>query len=92
MKKAKISFFFLKIEEKSGKRRKMRKTNSDEKHIQKTVEKSELKKRCVSEKRSIGISRKFFFKIISSSSQLLPFLPPLLFSKKLSDVPKFKRA
>ena len=74
------NLFFLKIEEKSGRRRKMRKTNSDEKHIQKLSKKVSWKK---------GVCQKevleyleFFSKIISSSSQLLPFLPPLPFSKK----------
>ena len=75
------NLFFLKIEEKSGRRRKMRKTNSDEKHIQKLSKKVSWKK---------GVCQKevleyleFFSKIISSSSQLLPFLPPLPFSKKI---------
>ena len=74
------NLFFLKIEEKSGRRRKMRKTNSDEKHIQKLSKKVSWKK---------GVCQKevleyleFFSKIISSSSQLLPFLPPLPFSKR----------
>ena len=74
------NLFFLKIEEKSGRKRKMRKTNSDEKHIQKLSKKVSWKK---------GVCQKevleyleFFSKIISSSSQLLPFLPPLPFSKK----------
>ena len=69
-------------EKKDEKDKQWRKTHTE------TVEKSELKKRCVSE-RSIGISRIFLQDNLIFST--LTISSPLPFSKKNCDVPKFKR-
>ena len=71
-------------EKKDEKDKQWRKTHTE------TVEKSELKKRCVSE-RSIGISRIFLQDNLIFFSTLTISSPFTIFKKKFRDVPKFKR-